>query len=101
MSLSGAIHIRSCTALLLASTIFCAVGCANEVAELAGDASVGVSAQALTPTPDANCTSGVSAGREYWFCRTERSWAVARQKCQAVAGRDLVVIESATENQFV
>jgi hypothetical protein len=93
--------VRARYGIRIGALIFGLTACSNEIAELTGDASAGVSAEALTSSPDTSCTSATSAGREYWFCSTERSWAVARQKCQAVVGRDLVVIETSTENDFV
>jgi Lectin C-type domain len=61
--------------------------------------SVAVSVQALSP--DTSCALYSSAGRDYWFCDTERTWALARSKCQLLLGFDLVTINDATENSFV
>lgn len=77
-----------------------ATGCTSD-APSAGDAAIGVVAQALGPSPDGDCEFFSSAGRDYWFCDTERNWQTARDKCRAVPNFDLVVINNATENAFV
>jgi hypothetical protein len=64
------------------------------------EVAVAVTVQALGPSPDTTCTFESAASRDYWFCRTERSWQTARNKCQAI-GLDLASIETSTENEFI
>jgi hypothetical protein len=64
------------------------------------DERVAVASEALTASPDANCTSGSYNGHAYWFCPALRAWQDARNKCQAI-GFDLTSVETSGENQFL
>lgn len=48
----------------------------------------------------ANCQFRSHAGRDYWLCADELSWADARDVCQS-AGSDLAAINDAAESTFL
>ncbi|MBN1656331.1 MAG: C-type lectin domain-containing protein [Deltaproteobacteria bacterium] len=60
-----------------------------------------VTRQALSSNPpDSDCTFDTYNGHEYFFCRNDRNWQQARDKCLAVGG-DLAIVETAAENDYI
>lgn len=54
--------------------------------------------------PDTGCTKfkfGAGAGRDYFFCTTDRGWAGAKARCDLMVGGALARINSGAENAFV
>jgi hypothetical protein len=54
---------------------------------------------ACTP-PDSDCESAVFENTYYWICDNDRTFANARQRCQA-QGMDLAAAEKALEDDFI
>jgi len=50
--------------------------------------------------PESNCLYSANGGHVYWVCDTQRTYADARSKCQAL-GFDLLVVNASTETTYV
>ncbi len=76
------------------------VACSGTTGEDKEDPSVESAETPITAQPDIDCDYAEHAGHEYWFCRNNREWDVAKDKCAAV-GMHLARIDDAAENSFI
>ncbi len=74
--------------------------CSGTTGEDKEDPSVESAETPITAQPDIDCDYAEHGGHEYWFCRNNREWDVAKDKCAAV-GMHLARIDDAAENSFI
>jgi hypothetical protein len=81
-----------------------AVGCSGEsppsAAGIDNTGPQGSTATLPPGHPDIGCQALSFGGKNYFYCKTDRKFATARQKCLAV-GMDLVAIETAEEDAWL